>query len=84
MVGAATPWPGPLERPANRLLVLQLQQNIIYQSVVSKPRGGLPLEPSQSLCASALPPSHEVGPWGSLALPVLNVVSLPEASFIFP
>lgn len=46
-LGTATPLPRPLERPANRL-ALQLQQKIIYQSVVSKPRGELPLEPSQS------------------------------------
>lgn len=46
-LGAVIPLPSPPERPANRL-ALQLQQKIIYQSVVSKPRGVLPLEPSQS------------------------------------
>lgn len=31
-----------------------------------------------------LPPSHETGPWGGLALPVLNVVSLPCGLIYLP
>ena len=38
---------------------------------------------SLAKACAPLPPSHEAGPWGSLALPVLNVVSLPVASFIW-
>lgn len=40
----ATPLLRPLERPATRIA----SQKIIYQSVVNKPRAGLPQESSQS------------------------------------